>query len=457
MSARTGAIPPAAPAASREAARYRSPLVGALRVARYPLIGASVLWLAAGAFAVRETGDVVRSVGRDGTSVEAAQRIGTGVARAHGAFLASVVAARSGAVPADVPSRGLDEVVTSLTEAAGNVTSPGEREALTNLSLGIGHYDDATARAESPDPVRAAKALRAANAIASELIQASDGLSAMKDRHLFATWNVRADGFGWWLFALVTVVLLGAMLYAQVEMALRTNRLLNAFMAPATLVVAVVSVLIAGDLSRATSDMRVAKKDAFDSIDATWRARSLAARAHDAVIGSVLDVGDPARQATDARAFANDATIVMPDEGRVAEALSVGGRLQGVGGLVGAELANVTFPGEGDAARAMARTCVDMVKADRSVLADVSASGEADPAALATREAGALRSADEVHERFDAAVVDVVRINHEAFATSVVDAEHAMDGLLEWLVTATLTAAALSYLGFRQRLDEYGR
>jgi hypothetical protein len=141
----------------------------------------------------------------------------------------------------------------------------------------------------------------------------------------------------------------------------------------------------------------------------------------------------------------------LPAAEAVAEADA--GRFKNIKGFIGAELNNITYPGEREAALDLLRTFVDYIEIDRKIRDLERAGRHAEAFALCVGTAPG--QSDWAFERFDKALLKVLDINEHFFATQVASAF----SYLAWIPWASpivaLAIAVLSWLGLQPRIREY--
>lgn len=459
LRARLQALLPAAPQARGGGlAAYRSPFPRRLRLARAALVALSLVWLAAGSYALFATGSITRIIGHDtAPSVAAAERIRAGVADANADFSLAVLAGEGAdsAFMADM-RRQLRGVRAALVAAAGNVTYGAEETGPIGTVLqGLGEYEQLVGRAgASQGAARDELAFAADDALHWTVLPAAAILERVNADHLEAAYSAYGDRWLLPWLIVAAVALLALLAAVQLDMARTARRIVNPLVALATVAVAVASVSAALALGAVQEDLRVAKRDAFDSVYALSTTGALAADADAAQSYLLLASGDPARKARYAAGFAALAHRLLGVS--VHEALSAlrgGVRPAGDGGYIGDELANITFQGEREAA-------IDLVSSWRGVLeSDEALNGpdtaERRAAAIASKTTDLDGGARRAFAGFDAALGEVLAINQDAFAAAIGRAEDATGPIWVAVILGFAVALASAWFGIRQRLDEY--
>ena len=335
------------------------------------LCGGVVLW-AAGSI-----GDAARTIGRDAEpSVALALRMTATLSDMNSAAIAdSLTDAGAAAGTSRAFRNGEAQLGADLVEAARNVTY-GEAEAapLRDLQAALLNYEEAVTesryigagnalitsrrvqwagRVNQDFAVPAAQALAAANAAVLE-----DRWAAYQTR-----WIICAAA-GFVALAALTAVLV----LVQLWLLRRMRRLVNPPLAAATLVCAAAALWFASEAIGAHATLRAAKLDAYDSLHVLFEAKAavnamradaslwlldpaVRAEAQARIAQSEQSlIGDASHDPAQARALATgmQAADVAEREGDAARALTL---VPKTGGLLGTELANITFgPPERDAA-----------------------------------------------------------------------------------------------------------
>jgi hypothetical protein len=431
----------------------------------------------------------VRTVGKDAApSVIAAQRVK--------AELAGMCAAagRELLLPAGqkgTAAKEFDERRRAATEglmtAAGNITyGDAERVPIRTMLQGLGPYEGALSQARllhdrgDPafvDPLRRADAL-----LTDTLLPAAVALDQANRQALDAGYD-RARGTGtggmFWLL-LSGLVALGALVGTQVFLARRTRRLVNPPLAAATAALLALLVALGSAFATASEQLRRAKADCFESIHVLEQAR---ADGYEMLAAQRLALLDPARAAAYAQRFRERRDrIITPAPGARIDALTAAvvaqqlppgaGRggdeeavprawgafarenlPQSVQGYLAAELRNITFVGEREAAVDTLRGFAAFVAADAQVAGRTEAGKRADAVrlALADEPGGTVRAFRE----FDAALGRTLEINLREFGLAVQRGFAALTPFGVATPVVALSVALLAAAGLRPRLKEY--
>ena len=264
------------------------------------------------------------------------------------------------------------------------------------------------------------------------------------------------------VWAIVAGLLLTATLITlQLYLAARFRRLLNPALATATALALVFAAVTAGRLGAESGQLKVAKQDAFGSIQALGLTRAVS---YDANADESRYLADPGRAAQYQQAFLSKSqqianvgpvTISGYDAALAADIKAYQRDNADVrfGGYLGAEFRNITFPGERQAAVATLLAFQRYERDDRTLRALANGS----PTAAVGYDTGTAPSqSDGAFNQYDAALSSVIAINSAAFTTAVTEGENGTaTRYLALAALAGLLVAALTYAGVRSRLSEY--
>jgi hypothetical protein len=248
--------------------------------------------------------------------------------------------------------------------------------------------------------------------------------------------------------------LLVALLWAQLFLFRRTRRVFNVPLLVASVLALTFTIYLLARFGDARADLRVAKDDAFESIHALFKAR---ATAYDANGDESRYLLDRDREQLYETAYANKVRLLstapdFPPASRSQVATLRPGQHVLFQGYFADEFNNLTFGGEREAATTMAATFATYYKTDGDIRKLVRMKDD-----VSRRAALALclgRSNDEF-DRFDRALMQVIKINRDEFDTVLTHADGALR-TAEWLDPLfAIAIALLGWLGIRARLREY--
>jgi hypothetical protein len=230
----------------------------------------------------------------------------------------------------------------------------------------------------------------------------------------------------------------------------------------ATLVAAGLIIASAVTLSSESHHLKVAKKDAFDSLVVLSQARAVS---YDANADESRYLVDPQRAAQYQQAFFDKSQQVVQLSG--ATIFSYDTALAGAfdayrarhadvpfGGYLGSEFRNITFTGERAAAEQTLATWQVYQRDDRRIRA-FNAGGDLNEA-IRFDTSHAAADSNGAFDAYDAALTKLTAINQAAFDGAIHQGERHLRGWAGIPVAACLLVVALVVVGTWPRLAEYG-
>ncbi|MGW2015065.1 hypothetical protein [Streptomyces sp. NPDC001927] len=260
----------------------------------------------------------------------------------------------------------------------------------------------------------------------------------------------------------VGAALLTVLVALQWYLARRFHRVLNPGVLGATVCVLTALVLGAQALTATSEELRVARRDAFDSVVALSRARAIAYDANADESRYLLDKEN--RAAHEAGFLAKSQSLYgvegVSTLGGYEPALTETWQAYGQDptdkrftGEFRRELDNITFPGERDAAERTVQAYLVYQRDDRTIRSLVAAGHESEAVSFCI---GWDPGESNAHfGAWMAALDEVTGINRTAFAQAASDGRGALGTTLPWAGLALLAAAVLTALGLRSRLAEF--
>ncbi|MFC4912797.1 hypothetical protein [Actinomadura gamaensis] len=349
---------------------------------------------------------------------------------------------------------------------------------------GLGRYESLAAQAilldgQHPHPAArppaAALALyrQATQAMRSDVLPAAEKLRDANAERIETSYKHRRSALAGGAeetlaLGLATVAVLAGL---QLYLVRRTRRSAQPALLAATAVALVTAVIAAATLDSAAGHLRVAKKDAFDSVLALTRARAIGWETNADESRGIVDPGQWKAYQDDFYLRAGQLAEVFGSEPLAGtEPLSYEDALAGIvrryqgmdtlserrirlGGLLGAEFANITFPGERDAAE-KALYAWQAYQADDVGLRAMYASGDLQKT-VQFDTSPAPADSNGAFNAFDQAMARVIAINQAQFEAHV---RRGGDDLAGWTAVpplAALVIIGLVWLGVRPRLSEY--
>ncbi len=413
------------------------------------LIIADLLFLAALFSGERVHRNDLQTIGRDAApSIIAAQSIKVAIADMD-AEAANELLAKPGEGKAAAEAYQVRRIqaAEALISAAQNITyGDSERVPIKQLQLGLGEYEIKIQRArdfhERNDP-QAIQAYRdASDLVKIKLFPAADDLDAANLSVLESTFAsdasvARETRAG---VTFTGLILLGLLLYIQWDLNIRVRRLLN----PGLLVASIVALGLlsfgSGHLSNAADNLRIAKKNAFTSLHVLWQARALAYSANADESKYLLQKIDP----DDQDSFYRKAAQIWG---------SSFSKSTNERGYLDEQQANITFEGEKEAVDKTLTWWQTYLKIDSQIRQLKSAGNVADAIELCLGKKEG--QSDWAFQRFDEDLAKAIRINQDAFDSSITSGFAQLDNFRMTAAIAALAIGICCALGLFVRIREY--
>jgi hypothetical protein len=435
-----------------------------LKASRVALVALDAILLIAAITGARVHRDAIKTVGKDSApSIIEAQHIKAALADMD-ANAANELLGAPGTMPEAVKAyeSRREEAARALIAAAENITyGESERAPIQSLQVGLGTYERMVQRArdlhESGDMKSVAAYGDAAKLMDETLLPAADALDKANNDVLERAYEGQSGKSSWAraLLVLTGLVAMGGLLAVQVFLTRRTRRTLNALLAAATLLVAGTLVYAVSSMGAEQRQLKAAKEDAFTSIHALWRARSIAYWANGDESRYLLN---PARAAEHERHFVTktEAMAKLP-AGMNLEAVAAAERrethVEGFSGHLADELNNITFAGEREAAIATLLHFEEYLGLDRQIRQLERGGKHREAVELCTGSKEG--QSNWAFDRFDKALGATLDINQAAFESAVSKGFSALDGLEIQVSVMAAAIAVLIFLGLAGRIREY--
>jgi hypothetical protein len=374
----------------------------------------------------------------------------------------------------DIYEQRRQQADRDLRQAAGNATDPTTRQDIDGVLDNLGRYEALAAQtmlldqqtshpAGHPTGATLVQYRQATDLLNAQLLPAAHRLTDQHARALDATYQTQRDATRSTrtLVIVACAILLAILLGLQLYLARRFRRIINPAVAAATVLVTLGTVLGVGLLSDEAEHLRVAKKDAFDSVLALTQARAVS---YDANADESRYLVDPDRADRYQQAFLNKSQQLVTLNGatlgtwdaHLAAALQAYQRdnraIQWTG-YFGTEFRNITFTGERTQAEATLLRYQTYQLDDRHIRALVAA-GQLDQA-IAFCTSYAPGESNYAFDQYDKALAGLIAINQHAFDQAVHDGRHELDGrpAIVWIVGVAVLALLVA--GVWPRLREY--
>jgi hypothetical protein len=453
----SGVTSPVAGLADKLVARLRT-TPGQLELALVSLLAGTALFWMLAASVFSDLHLAVQTVGRDTVpSIVAAEKMNVALADINTTFANAILAKDDDSKPSwRTIAEDSDAVARALITASENVTyGKEEEEPISAIQSNLPSYFRQLGQARSKLPGDPLPDLRAASELMQKtIIAAGFALDEANFGHLTATYDRHRGQQGSELTLLILALgALGALLIAiQFGLACRMRRLINVPLLGASLLLMLVGAYFVYVLVDSNALLRAAKQDSFDSIHALWRARAVAYDANAEESLYLLERGP--LQNRHEQAFVDQAARLLSGPSpRDAVTKAINGQFAELKGLIGAELNNITYPGEREAATEMLRTFVDYLDVDRKIR-DLERGGR-HAEAFALCVGTAPGQSDWAFQRFDKALLKVTDINQQHFDSQIARAFGNIAWVQSILALATVAIAALAFLALLPRIREY--
>jgi hypothetical protein len=419
-----------------------------------------VLTLALGLVSLRSYSflqHVAQTVGKDAVpSIITAEKIRTTLAYAHTELTNAFLTKEK----ADGPSmqayrKSMSDAQDQILTAAQNITY-GEEERAPILSLmnQVLIYEGKVGAAINAGVVDQ-HLLDADALMRSKILPAAEQLDAANFNHLDSAYqDFKQAARGQYALVLLAAIALGlVLLECQLFLYRQFRRIINLPIALATGVLAFGVVLFATHGAQEMESLRSAKEDAFDSVHALSRAKAVAYETNALESLYLLRNGDAAGQAVETQQFKDAAASIwhggVAADGKLPPDLKT---LKGTG-MLGDELANLTFDGEGEAATRTLNGWINYVVIDNKIRT-LEAEGQHSEAVRLDLGKDKDQS-DWAFEQFDKALDDTLKINSDAFAAATTDAFTHVQWLLYCAIAMILGPLLGSLAGLQLRLAEF--
>jgi hypothetical protein len=397
----------------------------------------------------------MKTIGMDAApSIIAAQEIGSALADldANAAnYLIGTATHRADAVRTYETRRV--QATSRLVDAAQNITyGDAERVPIHTMLEELGRYFEIVAEARYRHDIGDAKGAlevyrNATTLMHEKIVAAANALDRANRSYMDEVYadQKRASEGAEGLAVFLGGVLLAVLVLAQVFILKRMKRIVNPPLALATVLALGFVIYLVNAFGNARSDLKIAKEDAFESIHVLWKARAIAYDANGDESRYLLDRANAGQHEasfdTHVRQLTSAPTAKAP------------GRARSFQGLFADELGNIAFQGERDAAEAMIARYAEYYDIDRRIRQLEKAGNHA--AAVELCIGWFSDQSNPAFERFDDALLKVVKINRDEFDDAIAraDGDLRRAAFLDPLIAIAI--ALLAWVGLRARIREY--
>lgn len=436
---------------------YLSTTPGQLTGALVTCVFATLIAAFCAYYAYSDVRHAVQTVGRDTVpSIVAAEHINATLADAN----ANVANALLTKEPETGPSwkayrDDMKKVQDQLITATQNITyGDEERKPIFTMMAKIGEYEYAVGKARAKLSGDFTNDFLIANrSMRESILPAGAALDQANFSHLDETYKVHR-AYAWlhksllFIFLATMAVVLVA---AQLFLFRKTHRLVNPGIAIATVMLLAFALYAVTTLDTVENTLISAKQDAFDSIHALWKARAVAYDANADESLYLLYHGDKDNQAKATSDFKGKAALLSDIAPQ--DALVLDSRGEKFGGFLGAELANITFAGEKEAATQTLKEWAAYIRIDGDIrrLEQQGGHNEAIALNIGTKPGQSNWQFD----KFDKALGATLDINQKEFDQKISSAFLRLSVFPYVLAAWIVVVIAASIVGMKPRLDEY--
>ncbi|WP_295621756.1 hypothetical protein [Chamaesiphon sp. GL140_3_metabinner_50] len=443
--------------------RYNTPQI--LRGSWYTTWGVSLLLLIISIHGVNSQRQAIKTVGKDAApSVLTAQQLQDSFADLD-ASLANELLSKPGEnrqALADF-EKNRQKIADRLVAAAKNITYPEEEQIIQTLQFNSSAYflklqeaRDAHKRGDAVSTLSIYQS--AANLMDRDIIPQAEKLSQVNSQALektYAEQSATNGGLGL-LIALFGLAQIAALIGIQLFLYQRMRRILNLPLLGATAIAVIFLGYTSSAFVGATNNLKIAKVDAFDSLNALRKMRSLSYRANADESRYLLDRSNAALHE---RSFTDKTNkiLIIPNEKTSIEGIIVNinekRSTPGLTGLFADELNNVTFSGERELAIDTLKAFNEYLKIDKQIR-QLAASGKINEA-IALCIGTKAGESNYAFDRYKDIHTNLMDLNKAEFEKNI---ELGNDRVANFEIIATVaigSIAILTLFGVRPRLLEY--
>ena len=416
----------------------------------------------------------IKTVGHDSApSIVMAEQIKAGLADMD-ADVANELIAHPGQNKASLAAYegSRKQVTDSLVSAAENITyGDAERIPIRTIEEGLGVYEADVAQARvfhkrGGDPAVLPSYHQATVVMHTVLLPAADALDKANNDMLTRVYAQQQTECGC-VLALIWftgLLLLAALVAAQIFLFKRMRRVINPLLAVATLLSVGFLIFTSATFHEESIHLKVAKEDSFDSVYALWHARAIAYDANAAESRWLLDPGYQSESAV--QFFTGIGQLATFGPGETYDSMAnLASRAHAISGnwtsqvpsdfhgYIADEMRNITFSGEKEDVVTTVRALGAYVAVDSQMRQLEAVGRHGDAIALCVGDNPG--QSDWAFTQFDNALGSIIDLNQQQFelAVSRGDDELAPITLLTPLVSIAI--AALALFGVLPRLREY--
>jgi CHASE3 domain sensor protein len=448
--------------AQKLTAKFNTPQI--LRSGLYATWGISLLMLIISIYGVNAQRQALKTVGKDAApSILTAQRLQDSFADMD-ASLANELLLKSGTnlqVLADF-DKNRKKIAERLVLAAKNITYPEEEQIIQGLQLNNSAYllklQSAREAHKRGDLAGALNIYQsAASLMDRDIIPQAEQLGRVNSQELeksYARQRLTNGGVGLTI-AIVGLIQIVILVIMQIFIYQRMRRILNLPLLGATAIAIVFLGYTISSFVGATTNLKVAKVDAFDSLYALRKMRSLSYKANADESRYLLDRANSAKHE---QSF-NDKTdkiLTLPPNSSIEKTtvnIREGGTSLGLTGLFADELNNITFTGERKLALETLSAFNDYLKIDKQIRQLYRSGKVAEAIALCVGTKPG--ESNWAFDRYKSIQNELIELNKKEFEKNIELGTNRVENFEVYTTIALGSIAILTLFGVRPRLLEY--
>ncbi|WP_373541594.1 hypothetical protein [Chamaesiphon sp.] len=354
------------------------------------------------------------------------------------------------------------KIADRLVAAAKNIVYPGEEKIVQSLQLHNSAYllklqeaRDAHKRGDRLGVLSIYQS--AANLIDREIIPQAAQLSLLNSQELEKSYISQSGINNGISFIIITLGLLqvAVLVFLQIFLYLRMRRMLNLPLVGATAIAIVFLAYTISSFTSASSNLKVAKADAFDSLRALRQMRSLSYQANADESRYLLDRANADRHERSFDDNINQILTIPANRSRDSIVVNTtqGKSTPGIGGLFAKALNNITFAGEKELAIDTFKLFNDYLTIDKQIR-QLARNGKI-AEAIALGIGNNPGESNWAFDRYKNKHTELMELNKQEFEKNI---EIGTARLANFEVIATVSLGSIAILtlfGVRPRLMEY--
>jgi hypothetical protein len=442
--------------------KFNTPQI--LRGGWYATWGVGLLLLTISIYGVASQRQAIKTVGKDAApSILTAQQLQDSFADMD-ASLANELLLKPGAnrqVLADF-DKNRKKIADRLVAAAKNITYPEEEQIIRGLQLNSSAYllklQSAREAHKRGDLAGALNIYQsAATLMDRDIIPQSEQLGRVNSQQLekiYAQQSYTNGGIGL-LIAIVGLVQIAILVIMQIFIYQRMRRIINLPLLGATVIALVFLGYTVSAFIGATSNLKIAKVDAFDSLYALRKMRSLSYKANADESRYLLDRVNSDRHE---QSF-NDKIakiVTVPSNSSIESIIDkivLGNSMTGLTGLFADELNNITFSGERKLAVDTLQAFNDYLKIDKQIRQLYRSGKIAEAIALCVGTKPG--ESNWAFDRYKNLHTELMDLNKKEFDKNIELGNSRVENFEVIATVAFVSIAILTLFGVRPRLMEY--